>query len=212
VPVAVDIGTEIRQHVVFVSGAIPDEVVAAFTGPRRVRESRDGIAEHVLAFGEVEAEPGKEVLVNRGGQRALVRKSAPGDVPCVPRSRVRLEPGTHARADPVRTDEELRFMRGAVCESCDDAAGCLFQPLERMAEVIALGGKRGAQELVKAAPGRQALPDGERAQDATIASKRNALGYVDAEAFVDRNADSSEAREEIRMRDDACAPGDETFT
>ena len=81
-----------------------------------------------------------------------------------------------------------------------------------MPEVIALGRKSAFQELVEPSPGREALPEGQRAENCTAAVESDALGNVDAEALVERDADAREAFEKLGVRDDAGAAPDQVVT
>src|SRR5687767_3241642 len=96
--VRADVGVDAR----LVREAIPDEVVAALARSGRARESRHGVAEHVLALGEAETEARKQIAMHRRVERALVREAAPRDVAHVPRLRVRQKLCPDRGPDAVR--------------------------------------------------------------------------------------------------------------
>ena len=77
-----------------------------------------------------------------------------------------------------------------------------------MAEVITRSGEGAEQQRVQSSPGGEALPDIQCAQCGTVAVKGHTTLDIDADGFVNRNADAFQCGEQIGVGDDAGpAPG-----
>src|SRR6476659_5036206 len=74
------VGEQVDQLGMFRGGTIPDQVIASLAALRAVRAARHGIAQHLLAGGQAEAELLEQIGMGARRQSALLDQSAPRDV------------------------------------------------------------------------------------------------------------------------------------
>ena len=141
-----------------VADPVPDEIVAPAAGPQVVVESRDRIADDLLALRQEEDEIGKDALQRLGGEIGLVGRSTPDVIAGIDRLHLRRDLRAHAGADAVAAHQQIGALDAALGEVDADPVPVLLDALEGVAEMVVRGIDGLAQQPLQPVPGGQDLP------------------------------------------------------
>ena len=197
-----------RAQLVGVGRAIPDEIVAAVTGPQVVVEASDRVGDDLLARRQIEHEVREDLLERLRREVGFIRRSAPDVVAGIDRLQLRRDLSAHGRADAVAADQDVGVFDTAAIEMHAHAAAVLFDALERPAEMVVRRVDGLAQQPLQPIPGCQDLPQRALAGDAPLAIDGDPFRYLDAE-LAGAGAACLQHRQQFRMRGDTGAAPDQ---
>jgi hypothetical protein len=205
VPVGVDAHLSQRLGV---ADAVPDEIIAPATRTRVVVETRDRVADDLLALRQEEGEMRKDAGACLRREVGLIWRPAPDVIAGIDRLDLRRHLGAHAGADAVAADEKVGALAAPAGKLSHHLAAVLVGALELVAQVIAFGRDRVAQQSLQPVPRGQDLRE-------RLVGDHPALA-VDRDAPLDRDAEIARAGarelerlQQFRMGGDAGAAPDQ---